>query len=205
MNSDLKNKVAKYYGEKIAAFGAVAKGVDWKDETSQNLRFAQLLKLVEDKQGFSLNDLGCGYGALYLFQNTSARLKSYAGYDIASGMLEKARRFINDGKAQFIMSDKLTQVAEFSVASGIYNVKLDTAREVWEDFVKDSLANLNEYSTHGFAFNCMTSYVDFQVPHLYYADPCYYFEYCIRNFSRFVTLIHDYPLYEWTILVRKQP
>jgi hypothetical protein len=38
---------------------------------------------------------------------------------------------------------------------------------------------------------------------LYYADPLFFFDYCKTRFSRFVTLIHDYPLYEFTILVRK--
>jgi len=39
---------------------------------------------------------------------------------------------------------------------------------------------------------------------LYYADPIFLFEHCRRTFSRFVSLIHDYPLYEFTILVRKE-
>jgi len=39
---------------------------------------------------------------------------------------------------------------------------------------------------------------------LYYADPCFIFDYCKRNFSRNVALLHDYELYEFTIIVRKQ-
>jgi len=38
---------------------------------------------------------------------------------------------------------------------------------------------------------------------LYYADPGFFFDYCKRNFSRNVALLHDYNLYDFTILVRK--
>jgi hypothetical protein len=39
--------------------------------------------------------------------------------------------------------------------------------------------------------------------HLYYADPCRLFDHCKRRYSRHVALLHDYGLYEFTILVRK--
>jgi len=39
---------------------------------------------------------------------------------------------------------------------------------------------------------------------LYYADPCYFFDYCKKKFSKNIALLHDYGLYEFTILVRKQ-
>jgi hypothetical protein len=38
--------------------------------------------------------------------------------------------------------------------------------------------------------------------HLYYADPGEFFEICKRVYSRNVALLHDYGLYEFTILVR---
>ena len=40
-------------------------------------------------------------------------------------------------------------------------------------------------------------------PDLYYADPCELFDRCKRRYSRNVALLHDYDLYEFTILVRK--
>jgi hypothetical protein len=41
-------------------------------------------------------------------------------------------------------------------------------------------------------------------PDLFYADPAEVFEYCRKRYSRSVALLHDYPLYEFCILVRKQ-
>jgi hypothetical protein len=37
---------------------------------------------------------------------------------------------------------------------------------------------------------------------LYYGDPAFFFDHCKRSFSRNVALLHDYGLYEFTILVR---
>jgi hypothetical protein len=36
---------------------------------------------------------------------------------------------------------------------------------------------------------------------LYYADPAIWVTFCLRRFPRAVTLVHDYPLYEFTMLV----
>ena len=70
----------------------------------------------------------------------------------------------------------------------------------------DSLGVLNETSTRGFSFNCLTSYSDSEKMRddLFYANPCTIFDYCKRNFSKQVALLHDYGLYEFTILVRKE-
>jgi hypothetical protein len=50
----------------------------------------------------------------------------------------------------------------------------------------------------------LTSYSDpeHMVDRLFYGDPCFYFDWCKRNLSRNVALLHDYGLYEFTILVR---
>ena len=57
-----------------------------------------------------------------------------------------------------------------------------------------------------FAFNVLTSYADpdRMRPDLYYADPCFLFDYCQRRYSRWVAILHDYGLYEFTVVVRKE-
>lgn len=205
MRRDLKSKVSKYYGDKVSTFGPNPKGVDWKDESSQNLRFDNLLKIIGDERGFTLNDLGCGYGAIFVYEDIAERVKKYYGYDICEDMLVCGRDLVSDSRAVFINSDRITEEADYSVASGIFNVRVDTEEEVWKQFILDTLSNMYEKSLRGFSFNCLTSYVDFKVEHLYYADPLFLFDFCKKNFSKYVTLFHDYPLYEWTILVRKEP
>ena len=50
----------------------------------------------------------------------------------------------------------------------------------------------------------LTTYSDAEKmrPDLYYGDPTFFFDHCKRNYSRNVALLHDYELYDFTILVR---
>jgi hypothetical protein len=97
------------------------------------------------------------------------------------------------------------QQTDFAVASGIFNVKLDQAEDAWRAYIGATLDAMHRATTSGFAFNCLTSYSDADKmrPNLHYADPCELFDFCKRRFSRNVALLHDYGLYEFTILVRK--
>jgi len=63
--------------------------------------------------------------------------------------------------------------------------------------------NLNDHSIRGFAFNSLTTYVDYRQDGLYYGDPLYYFDFCKKHISRKVSLLHDADNWEWTIYVRK--
>ena len=64
---------------------------------------------------------------------------------------------------------------------------------------------LNAGSRLGFAFNCLTGYsdADRMRPDLYYGDPLWFFDLCKRKYARNVALLHDYGLYDFTIIVRK--
>ena len=89
------------------------------------------------------------------------------------------------------------------IVSGTFNVKLDAAHERWTEHIKASLVELSGRSRKGLAFNLLTKYVDWRADHLYYGDPYEFMDYCRRSISRYVALLHDYPMYEWTIVVRK--
>lgn len=61
---NLISEVADYYADKLARYGDTPRGVDWNGEESQRLRFDNLCRIIDRDTDFSLNDLGCGYGAL---------------------------------------------------------------------------------------------------------------------------------------------
>ncbi len=70
--------------------------------------------------------------------------------------------------------------ADYSVASGIFNVKLEFGEGEWATYVAETIAQLARASRKGFAFNMLTSHSDEdrKRPDLYYADPCETFEAC---------------------------
>ena len=85
------------------------------------------------------------------------------------------------------------------------NMKLDADHEAWTKIVIECLHQMNDHAAKGIAFNMLTKYSDADKMRedLYYADPCFFFDYCKRNFSLNVALLHDYHLYDFTIIVRK--
>jgi SAM-dependent methyltransferase len=199
-------QVEQYYTQKIVEYGATARGVDWNSPESQTLRFEQLLKVCDQTRPFSINDYGCGYGALADYMVEKGFVFEYRGFDISEQMIAKASELHRDLEhCQFFADVTRLTAADYTVASGIFNVKLETSDEEWGEYVLRTLRKIAELGVKGFAFNVLTMYSDreFMRPNLYYADPLFLFYYCKTSFSKYVALLHDYPLYEFTILVKK--
>ena len=202
---EIKIKVSEYYTEKLNQWGPIPQGVDWNSRESHEIRFEQLLKVCDPSGFFSLNDLGCGYGALYGYMIERKYDFEYHGYDLSEAMIEKARSLYGEREnCHFNQSDVLEET-DYTTACGLFNVKMDVDSREWEQYVLEVLEKIDRASRRGFAFNILTRYSDpeYMKDHLYYADPCLYFDYCKNKFSKHVALLHDYPLYEFSILVRK--
>jgi SAM-dependent methyltransferase len=198
-------EVERYYSGKIREHGPSPRGVDWNSLESQILRFDQLLKVCDGSSSYRLIDVGCGYGSLLAHLRRRGDRVEYLGFDLSEAMIAQARR-LHSGEpaASFRVGQPRDERADFVVASGIFNVKQQTAGDAWHDYIVDTLRAIAGMAQRGFAFNILTSYSDpeHRRPDLHYADPCWFFDHCKRTYSRHVSLLHDYGLYEFTILVR---
>lgn len=205
-HEEILKSVDVYYSSKIQVHGVTAKGVDWSTEDSQILRFEQLSKVIERGSQYTVNDLGCGYGAYFDYLTARADRFSYIGIDVSAAMIGAAsKRLALQTNAALVCSNTLPGIADYTVASGIFNVRLDHTESEWREYFFATLETMNAQSLKGFAFNCLTSYSDPEKMRadLFYPNPCQVFDHCKTKFSRNVALLHDYGLYEFTILVRK--
>ena len=197
--------VKSYFDKRIREHGASPRGSDWNSETSQHIRFDQLLKVVESR-AFSILDYGCGYGALADYLVTNGLDADYFGYDILESAIETARQ-AHQGKPKRKFFTEKTQLpaCDYTVASGIFNFRGEQSFEEWTEYVLGVLNEFDRLSLRGFSSNVLTKYSDAEKMRadLYYADPLFLFDYCKRNFSRNVALLHDYHLYDFTLIVRK--
>jgi len=203
---DPRPDVAAYYTGRLREHGTTPRGVDWNSAASQEVRFAQLMKVCDFSAPFVLGDYGCGYGGMAEYLTRAGVTCEFRGYDIAPAMVEAANTtYGNDPTRKFSTDPAVLADCDFVVASGVFNVRLGTPLETWEAYVLETVAELNKYGKRGFAFNSLTSYsdADRMRPDLYYPDPCRLFDLCKRQYSRQVALLHDYGLYEFTILVRR--
>ena len=203
----LMSDVADYFSEKIKAHGPTAQGADWNGSESQFVRFGELSRLLPPKGGFSLGDLGCGYGALCEYLDTVIPNVAYNGYDISPEMIDVASRNLADRpQTHLVCTAEPDRISDYTLASGIFNVRMGRSPDEWQSYITDTIDLLDRTSRHGFAFNCLTEYseADKMRPDLHYSSPTHLFDLCIRKYSRQVALLHDYKLWEFTILVDKK-
>lgn len=202
----IRETVARYYSERLRLHGPTARGVDWNSADSQELRFERLLTAIDDESANGLNDYGCGYGALADHLVRGGFRFQYHGFDISDAMVAAAKELHQHLDRCSFTSDRGTlRPAAYTIASGIFNVKLDHSVNLWQEYVFDTLRVLDGLTTRAFAFNMLSTYSDpgKRREDLFYMDPLVVFDFCKRRLSNRVSLLHDYRLYEFTMIVRK--
>lgn len=199
-------KVNDYFNSCIQEHGMTSKGVGWNGQESHDLRFEQLVKIINKETDFSILDYGCGYGALIEYMKRYYENFNYSGYDISEEMIKTAKSKFHDySNALFTSNENMLLPVDYTIINGVFNVKLDSSNKDWQEFIIENLKKVNELSIKGFSFNMLTKYSDIErmEDYLYYGDPCFFFDLCKKSFSKNVALLHDYKLYDFTILVRK--
>lgn len=207
-HSDILERVARYYGGKLAAHGTTARGVDWNGEAGHVRRHQQFLRLLGDEKQTSVLDLGCGYGDFLTFLRERGYSGRFAGYDISAEMIAAACRLHGEAEDRaWRVGAEPDESADFAIASGIFNVKGDVPAREWSDYVHRTIDVLARAGRRGFAFNVLTMSSDpaLRRPDLYYADPAEVLAHCIGRFGKSVALLQDYDLWEFTMIVRTAP
>ena len=147
------------------------------------------------------------YGKLLEYLEQNYKTLSYTGYDLSSEMIREAKeKFRENFEFKEINKTGEIQQAEFIIASGIFNVKMDVSASEWKDYILGTLDIMGEKCKKGFACNFLTLYSDKELMRndLFYADPGELLHFCKTRISKYVSIIHDYPLYEFSVIVRKK-
>jgi SAM-dependent methyltransferase len=203
-HAEILNVVRQYYLYTLTKHGPTHLGVDWESSAQQHRRFDQLLAACDPVAPFSINDYGCGYGALAGLLRMRYADFSYCGYDIVEMMIERAR-LLHAGMANatFTSDAGTLQPADYTVASGIFNVKFDIPGSTWQDYVFKTLDRIAALSRRAFAVNLLAAgRAPAEQRYLYYADPKFFLNACRKRYSLGVSLSHDEELGEFTISVR---
>ena len=202
----LQRSVIAHYENQLREHGPTARGMDWKDEASQRLRFRVLCDVC-DLAGLSVHEVGAGAGHLldYLVaQGIGAR---YSGSDLSAKMVEAAR--LRHPEVPFHQGSALDAAGDSQhdvlLCSGLFHVKLDGDDSEWRAFIEAVLHRMYASCRVAIAFNLMSDVVDYRREALYHSSPAEMVAFCTRELSRFVKLRHDYPLYEYTVYVYREP
>ena len=75
------NDIRDYFDDKLQQFGSTPRGVDYNSPHSQEHRFAQLIRILQSNDSYTLLDFGSGYGSLYGYLLRCRHRLTYDGYD----------------------------------------------------------------------------------------------------------------------------
>jgi len=206
----LHARIAEYYTQKVQAFGCTPLGADWTCIATQEIRFVQLLKLCDFTAAFSIDDLGCGYGAMahFLHRRHGACAIDYLGIDLSAAMIWRARQHCRGlAGVRFVKGSRSPRVADYAVASGIFNVRQDEPRDRWDAFIRITLQQLAASSRLGFAVNFVAPPANGQriAPGLYTTPPEPWVAYCADQIGADAQVVEGYGMQEFSLLVRRRP
>lgn len=193
----------KFYDDRFLRNGRDISSVGWRDRESQFLRF-EILHRALKLDGKSILDFGCGLGDLLTYLESIGVDKfNYTGLDISAPMIEDNIKFYQGKNAKFISGDILDldiPVNSFDIvfASGAFSYRPGTSIEQTEKYVEKLFSITKEV----LALNFLSSYVDFENEKNIHYSPEDFFAFA-KRLTKNVNLYHDYPLYEFTVQMKK--
>lgn len=165
---------AKYYQGLYAKHGDSPKAVAWGDTESQNERLHLLLGVAGDIEGCEnsrILDFGCGTGALAdLLAKNYVKPLSYTGVDIVNDFLSCAA--VKYPHYKFCKQQAISEDEKFDhiFISGTFNLNAGNP-DINNTFFQDTLRWCWRHCVRAISFNLLSTYVDYQEPHLWYKAP----------------------------------
>ena len=173
----------------------------WHSTAEQELRF-QVLCDIADMSNTTICDVGCGYGDLATYLSANFKGFSYTGVDVAELFLARAKEMHPEHSflCQDILEEPFTVRADYFVLSGAMNFRLADNMAL----TTAMLRKMFESAEKGVAINFLSTYVNYEKPHNFHHSPEAMFAFA-RGLTKWVTLRHDYPLWEFTLYLYKEP
>jgi len=204
------NKVSlsmkEHYKGTIIEHGSCARGVDWRDEDTAEIRHGHMKNLMLfSNSDTTLLDVGCGYGAFLGYLKRKSISVNYSGIDLVKEMIGVAA--CEHPEASFIIGDfldeKFKDNFDYLICNGILTQKLDASLLEMERYYKEVVKKMFSLSKIGCCFNMMSTRVNFFAPNLFYRHPSEVLTYCLSEITQNVRVDHSYGLYEFTVYLYK--
>ncbi|MFN4216055.1 MAG: class I SAM-dependent methyltransferase [Brevinematales bacterium] len=178
--------------------------LDWEDEYSHQKRFAVLFEFV-DLQKKKLLDVGCGVGSLYRYLKRLGIDCEYTGIDVLPEMIELARKYSPEGN--FLCGDPFEknwffpQSFDVVYASGIFNLDVGKGKS----FLFEAVQQMEKWAKETLVFNALHCRSHCPEERYVYYDPEEVLSFLRSRYSYKITLVDEYLINDFTILMEKTP
>jgi SAM-dependent methyltransferase len=209
LSPDDKKRIVDLYEDRFEQFGWDVRTVGWSSRNDQNLRFSVLCRGIE-LEGRKILDVGCGLGDFVGYLDEfGAGNYDYLGIDISPKLIEEAGKRYGGSGRRFAVLDLLDQPHAENFDAENFDVVVSSGMlsfRVADNmlFAKQMIAKMFAMCRGALAVNFLTSYVDYQLPKNFHYEPETMFGYA-RTLTHWVRLHHDYPLYEFTLQLFREP
>lgn len=194
-----------HYQSTFVSNGETAKGVDWRDKETMELRFQKMFEIKCDDKVSSWLDVGCGYGGFGLWLHEKARQDHYSGVEVVSELADSAIKKFD--KSSILKGDflelEIPKKFDYVICNGILTQKLSNSLLEMDQYSFKLIEKMFAIAEKGIAFNIMSSYVNFFAPNLYYKNPAEVFVNCASRFGSKIKIDQSYGLYEFTTYIYK--
>jgi SAM-dependent methyltransferase len=151
----------------------------------------------------SICDVGCGFGDLAEYLAERFERVTYTGIDLSPSLVAEARE--RHPELEFhcidLLQEPFDRRFDFVLLSGALNYRVQDNLGL----TTAMLERMFGLARRGVAANFLTSYVNFERPQNFHHSPGEVIG-MARRLTRWVSLRHDYPLWEFTVhLYRESP
>lgn len=195
------NDIQQFINTRFEKYGFDAKSVGWNNKESQWLRFHYLSKDFNFDNKLVL-DVGCGLGDFVeylLYKNYKSF--NYIGLDISDKMIDSCRAKFDQKKFEFFHGDIFDNQfnnVDICILSGTLSYKFEGAI----DNAKKTMKTMFDLANEGVALNFLSKNVDYELnknQHYHLDDVMSW----AKELSENVNIYDDYPLYEFTVVIKK--
>jgi SAM-dependent methyltransferase len=196
----------------LIAHGDTHKGVGYTRTADEaRARYGLMLEVIRERgEIISVLDFGCGLAHLLDYINSRPELAHlrYTGLDLSKKYIAAARAKhpAADLLHLNILADDATLPDfDYVILNGVFNYRGAIPRDDMAQYWQRLITVAFRHCRRGIAFNVMSTLVDWERDDLFHLPFDEMAQFVGQNLSRHFIVRHDYPGYEYTTFVYRQP